>query len=326
MFDDLIALTELHLNDNGLTALRDGVFDNLTALGTLVLNGNPGAPFAPTAVAEPDSATVASPGGTVRLAGSAPLSGNPWGANVSYAWALTDPSSGVAVTFDDDAAATSMVTIPALPAGTVLTFTLTVTGRGKSVSAIYIKTATTVVSAVATVPGAPRSLSATASGTTTINLVWNAPASDGGLPITGYKIEVSSDSGSNWTDRVANTTGTNTSYAHTGLAGGDTRHYRVSAINNTGTGPTSNIDGATTPTTVLAIVSIEPLTPVPANSRGYRRGGVDGFPGPARRVCLVGSLVHPGRNRGGTGRLHRPGGDADLCRRRNPEDHFRAHR
>ena len=88
----------------------------------------------------------------MTLVGSAPLSGNPWGANVSYAWALTDPSSGVAVTFGDDAAATSTVTIPALPVGTVLTFTLTVTGRGKKESTIYIKTATTVVSAVATVP------------------------------------------------------------------------------------------------------------------------------------------------------------------------------
>ena len=104
---------------------------------------------------------------------------------------------------------------------------------------------------MATVPGAPRSLTATASGTARINLTWNAPASDGGSPITGYRIEVSLDGGSNWTDRVANTTGTNTSYAHTGLAGGDTRHYRVSAINDTGTGPTSNIDGATTGTTTV---------------------------------------------------------------------------
>ena len=98
----------------------------------------------------------------------------------------------------------------------------------------------------ATAPGAPTGLTATASGTTTINLSWTAPADNGGRVITGYKIEVSSDSGATWTDRVADTSSTTTTYAHTGLAGGNTRHYRVSAINTIGTGLPSNIDNATT--------------------------------------------------------------------------------
>ena len=97
-------------------------------------------------------------------------------------------------------------------------------------------------------PGAPTSLSATASGATTINLIWKAPASDGGAAITGYKIEVSPDGTSNWTDRVANTNSADTTYEHTGLAGGTTRHYRVSAINSVGTSTTSNVDSATTNT------------------------------------------------------------------------------
>ena len=49
---------------------------------------------------------------------------------------------------------------------------------------------------------------------------------------------------SNWTNRVANTGTTSTTYAHTGLSAGDTRHYRVSAINSVGTGDASN---STTP-------------------------------------------------------------------------------
>ena len=101
-----------------------------------------------------------------------------------------------------------------------------------------------------TVPGAPTGLSATASGSTTINLTWTAPSGDGGSAITGYKIEVSPNGTSNWTDRVANTNSTTTTYSHTGLDPGTTRHYRVSAINANGTGPASNIDGATTGTTV----------------------------------------------------------------------------
>ena len=101
-----------------------------------------------------------------------------------------------------------------------------------------------------TVPGAPTGLSATASGTTAIDLSWSAPASTGGSAITGYKIEVSPDGTSGWTDQVADTSSTATTYAHTGLTAGDTRHYRVSAINTQGTGTASNVDSATTGTTV----------------------------------------------------------------------------
>ena len=104
------------------------------------------------------------------------------------------------------------------------------------------------------VPGAPTGLTATASGTTAINLSWSAPASTGGSAITGYKIrqiEVSSDGGSSWSDLVANTSNTTTTYAHTGLAAGATRHYRVSAINTNGTGVPSNVANATTGQTTV---------------------------------------------------------------------------
>ena len=101
-----------------------------------------------------------------------------------------------------------------------------------------------------TVPGAPASLTATASGSTTINLSWSAPDTTGGSAITGYKIEVSPDGTSNWTELVANTTSTDTTYAHTGLAAGTTRHYRVSAINSVGTGLPSDAANATTTDTV----------------------------------------------------------------------------
>ena len=101
-----------------------------------------------------------------------------------------------------------------------------------------------------TAPGAPTGLTATASGTTQIDLSWSAPASTGGSAITGYKIEVSPNGTSGWTDQVANTNSTATTYAHTGLAAGDTRHYRVSAINTNGAGTASNVDSATTDASV----------------------------------------------------------------------------
>ena len=129
------------------------------------------------------------------------------------------------------------------------------TTRHYRVSAINTNgagTASNVANATtdATAPGAPTGLTATASGTTAINLSWSAPASTGGSAITGYKIEVSPNGTSGWTDQVANTNSTATTYAHTGLGAGDTRHYRVSAINTNGAGTASNVDSATTGTTV----------------------------------------------------------------------------
>ena len=104
--------------------------------------------------------------------------------------------------------------------------------------------ATTVAVATATAPGAPTSLTATASGQTTINLSWTAPTSTGGAAITGYKIEVSTDGGGTFTQLVESHP--TPPYAHTGLSAGMTRHYRVSAINSVNTGPVSNVAMATT--------------------------------------------------------------------------------
>ena len=129
VFDGLTALTELYLFENSLSTLPAGVFDELTALTTLRLQDNPGAPFSPTADALPDDGTVVDAGGDVTLDGSG-SEGGPWGTNVTYSWA----ASGAAVTFDDAASATPVVTIPALADGTELTFTLTVTGRATNTS------------------------------------------------------------------------------------------------------------------------------------------------------------------------------------------------
>ena len=96
-----------------------------------------------------------------------------------------------------------------------------------------------------TVPGVPTDLSASTGGETRINLSWTAPGDDGGSSIIGYRIEVSPDGNANWTELVANTGNTDTTYAHIGLAAGTTRHYRVSAINAAGAGDPSNIDDAT---------------------------------------------------------------------------------
>ena len=102
----------------------------------------------------------------------------------------------------------------------------------------------------ATLPGAPRSLTADADGTSEIDLSWQRPSSDGGAAVTGYRVEVSANGGASWQTLVANTRRTSTTYSHTGLAPATTRHYRVSAINRVGVGSASGVASATTDATV----------------------------------------------------------------------------
>ena len=97
-------------------------------------------------------------------------------------------------------------------------------------------------------PGAPTGLVTTADGTDRIDLSWHAPSDTGavGVPVGGYRIEVSTDGGATFSDLVANTTNADTTYAHTGFQPGETRHYRVSAITSGTTGNASGVANATT--------------------------------------------------------------------------------
>ena len=95
-----------------------------------------------------------------------------------------------------------------------------------------------------TKPAAPRNLHAKGDSTTQIDLFWRVPLETGGS-ITGYRIEVSIDGGDSWSVLVADTSSTDTRFSHQGLSSGDTRHYRVSAINDVGTSSPSNVAFAT---------------------------------------------------------------------------------
>ena len=99
------------------------------------------------------------------------------------------------------------------------------------------------------VPGRPTRLTATASGTSSIELDWTAPSSAGGT-ITGYRIEMSSTGTSRWTALETDTRSRTTAYTHTGLGPGTKRYYRVAAINRAGRGDWSSVANATTDVTV----------------------------------------------------------------------------
>ena len=164
-------------------------------------------------------------------------------------------------------------------------------------------------------PDPPTNLMAEAAGETQIDLSWTAPEDTNGSDVVGYRIEVSTDAGTSWTDLIADTGSTITTYAHTGLESGATRHYRTSAINSVGTGAPSNVASATTddltpPGFVAAVVGAdgdslelyfnEPLdldpgrTPrassfgLTADGAAIAVGAVQVIPGRAQSVSLIG--------------------------------------
>ena len=132
-----------------------------------------------------------------------------------------------------------------------LTVTASASGGGYGGKTAMVSVAVTDNDTAQTVPSEPRNLNATSGGRTQIDLSWNAPTSNGNSAITDYKIEVSTNGGSVWSNLVANTSDSGRAYSHTDLSAGTTRHYRVSAINAIGTGDPSNVDGATTDRTVV---------------------------------------------------------------------------
>ena len=100
-----------------------------------------------------------------------------------------------------------------------------------------------------TQPSEPQSVTATANGSTEINLSWGAPTTPGSGPVTQYKIEYSKDGSLPWMDLGTTTVTTindGTKYSDKGLAPDTERHYRVSAINIAGRGPVSDSDDAST--------------------------------------------------------------------------------
>ena len=94
-------------------------------------------------------------------------------------------------------------------------------------------------------PRSPTGLSAVVEEST-ITLSWVPPVRKGGAPITGYRIDVSTEQ-ETWTEVAPSASGT--TYAHTGRTDGVRYTYRVAAITSLGLGSWS--DAVTAITTVL---------------------------------------------------------------------------
>jgi hypothetical protein len=108
-----------------------------------------------------------------------------------------------------------------------------------------------------TVPSAPRNISGTGLNTSA-TVRFQAPASDGGTPITGYQI--STDGGGSWSDASVVDNGDGTySVTITGLTAGSTYDIRGAAVNAIGRGASASIS------VTAQLLSISTLTDTPIN-------------------------------------------------------------
>ena len=121
--------------------------------------------------------------------------------------------------------------------GSVLVTVTRVAGVNAVLSGLFLGGAAPAV----TVPGAPTGLTATA-GNAQVALSWAAPSSDGGSPVTGYKLYRGTAAGA---ETFTGITVTGTSHTDTGLTNGTTYFYKVSAVNGVGEGSLSAEASAT---------------------------------------------------------------------------------
>ena len=111
-----------------------------------------------------------------------------------------------------------------IPTAGVYTVALTITGPGGSSTktrASFI----TVTGPDTSAPTTPSSLTATASGTSTVNLAWSASTDNVG--VTGYRIERCQ--GATCTNYAQIATSTGTTFSNTGLTAATAYRYRVRA-------------------------------------------------------------------------------------------------
>jgi hypothetical protein len=119
----------------------------------------------------------------------------------------------------------------------------------------------------ATVPGAPQILNAT-SGDASATVRWNAPANNGGSPVTGYEVLVFDDDANVQVGALRPAGAAATSLVVTGLTNGTQYRFQVRAVNTVGAGAFSNLSNNVRPATA-------PGRPVIGNaSSGVSGGGL----------------------------------------------------
>ncbi|MEV7023083.1 PKD domain-containing protein [Kitasatospora sp. NPDC093558] len=196
-----------------------------------------------TTVSAVGAALAASATGT-PTSGQVPL-------NVAFTGSATGGTPAYAYSWNfGDGSAASTAQNPSHSYATAGTYTATLTVTD-SASPPHSATSTVTVTAspiAGTAPGAPTGLTATA-GNAQAALNWTAPASNGGVSITSYRVYRGTASGQETLLTTGGCSGLGAvlSCTDTGLTAGQTYYYKVSAVNSIGEGAQSN-EASATPT------------------------------------------------------------------------------
>ncbi len=213
---------------NAATAAGRGLWSNVAMASTL--GGRPGRP----------TLTATASGTSIISLAWTPPTGDGGSAVTGYELEYWDGSNGWMAldTFEDDV---TSYTDRNIAGGTTKFYRIRAENSGGTGN-----WSTTAYATTATTAPLPPTLVATADGATTIMLTWTA-GHDGGLAITGYHLQASSNAGQSWVD-IDDSIAPGLTMEHTDddLTGGTTKHYRIRATNSKGVGGWSPLASATT--------------------------------------------------------------------------------